>query len=527
MRSRPRLATAPLRTARDWLAIGFMLTTLTVLATLPSCSSATSQPEPGTLTVLLPRDVLDLDPRFVSDAYGHKLSRLIFASLVRIEPQTLEVVPDLAERVDLVSPTHYRATLRDGLRFSDGSTLDSADVVATFRGLLDPKLQSRYASTYARIARITALDRRTVEFELKGPHATFMTDLEIPIVRAEDGARRLPNGPGALPIGSGPYVLTRREVGRLELVANPHWYKGRAKYERLRMVVVRDDNTRALRLLAGAADLAISAIPPGLIPLFTRDQGFDIAAARGISTTYVGINTQAPALRDARVRQAIAYAIDRPALIEAKLGGRAALARSFIPPGHWAYAADTRSYAYEPALARALLDAAGVPAADRDGVRLRLSLRCGSDRSRISVARAVVAMLADIGLNVDLLPAETGTLIADLNRGQFELTIMQLPEVIEPHVLYWWFGRDRMPGPGREGSNRWRYTDPELELALERGRIQVDREARVAAYRDVQHLLAEALPVIPLWHEDVVAVRGPAAQDVIVPRDGRFSTLAR
>jgi peptide/nickel transport system substrate-binding protein len=502
-------------------------TALAIGIALASCSSATSQPEPGALTVLLTRDVLDLDPRFVSDLYGHKISRLIFASLVRVEPQTLEIVPDLAERVELLTPTRYRATLRTGLRFSDGSVLDSADVVATFRGLLNPKLQSRYASTYSRITQVKAIDSRTVEFELKGPHATFLTDLEIPIVRAEDGATRMPNGPGALPIGSGPYVLVRREVGRLDLRANPYWYGGKPKNERIRMLVVRDDNTRALRLLAGAADLAISAIPPGLIPLFTRDQGFDIAAARGINTTYVGINTSAERLRDARVRQAIAYAIDRPALIESKFGGRAEIARSFIPPGHWAYAADTRSYGYDPARARTLLDEARVPAADRDGVRLRLSLRCGSDRSRISVARAVVAMLAEIGISVDVLPAETGTLIADLNRGQFELTIMQMPELVEPHVLYWWFGRDRIPGPGREGSNRWRYTEPTLEAALERGRSQVDRAERVAAYRDVQHLLADALPVIPLWHEDVVAVRGPNARDVIVPRDGRFSTLAR
>jgi peptide/nickel transport system substrate-binding protein len=496
-----------------------------VLTAQFGCSNPDAQ-EADALTVLLPRDVLDLDPRFVSDAFGHKLSRLIFGSLVRVEPQTLEIVPDLAERVDLVSPTQYRATLRKGLQFSDGSTLDSDDVVATFRGLLDAKLQSRYASTYARITDVRALDRQTVVFELNGPHATFLTDLEIPIVRAEDAKTRMPNGPGALPIGSGPYVLTRRDVGKLELRANPHWYGGQPKHPRLRMIVVRDDNTRALRLLAGAADLAISAIPPGLIPLFTREHGFDITAARGINTTYVGINTQAPALRDVRVRQAIAYAIDRPALIESKLGGRAELARSFIPPGHWAFASDTRSYDYDPARARALLEAAGVPR-EHDGTRLRLSMRCGSDRSRISVARAVVAMLGDVGVTVDLMPSETGTLIADLNRGQFELTIMQIPEVIEPHVLYWWFGRDRIPGPGREGSNRWRYTEPTLEAALERGRVQVDRAARVDAYRDVQHLLAEALPVIPLWHEDVVAVRGQHAQDVVVPRDGRFSTLAR
>ncbi|HKU42320.1 MAG TPA: ABC transporter substrate-binding protein [Polyangiales bacterium] len=478
------------------------------------------------LTVLLPRDVIELDPRFVSDAYGLKVTRLLFGSLMRIDPLTLETVPDLAERVELQSPTRYDVTLRPSLRFSDGSALDSADVVATFRGLQDPKLQARYAPSYARIVKVEALDARRVRFELNGPHATFLTDLEIPIVRAEDAFRRMPNGPGKQPIGAGPYVLTQREPGRLALRANDHWYAGRAKHEYVRMLVVRDDNTRALRMLAGAADLALNAVPPGLVPLFTREAGFDVAAASGINTTYIGINTQAPSLRDARVRQALAFAIDRKALIEAKLGGRAELASSFIPSGHWAFASDTPSYAFDPPRARALLEEAGLPQPE-DGPRLHLALRCGSDRFRISIARAIVAMLADVGVEVDVLPMETATMLADLDRGQFELTLLQMPEVIEPHVLYWWFGQDRIPGPGREGANRWRYGDAALEAALERGRSHIDREVRTAAYRDVQHLLAEALPVIPLWHEDVVAVRAQAARDVVVPRDGRFTTLAR
>ena len=493
---------------------------------LAGCGEGSSKKPSDALTVLLPRDVIELDPRFVSDAYGLKVTRLIFGSLMRIDPISLETVPDLAEHVELRSPTRYEVTLRQGLRFSDGSTLDSADVVATFRGLIDPKLQARYAASYARIASVQALDARTVRFDLVGPHATFLTDLEIPIVRAEDAYRRMPNGPGKLPVGSGPYVLALREPGKLELRANPYWYGGRVKHDHIRMLVVRDDNTRALRLLAGAADLAISAVPPGLIPLFTPQQGFEVAAARGINTIYIGINTQAPALRDVRVRQALAYAIDRPALIKAKLGGRAELASSFIPPGHWAYAAGTHAYAFDPPRARALLDEAGLSPSG-DGPRLRLAMRCGSDRFRISVARAIVAMLADVGIAVDVLPMETATLISDLDRGQFELTLLQMPEVIEPHVLYWWFGEDRIPGRGREGANRWRYTDRTLEAALERGRSHVDRTERTAAYRDVQQLLADGLPVIPLWHEDVVAVRGPDARDVTVPRDGRFSTLAR
>jgi peptide/nickel transport system substrate-binding protein len=198
--------------------------------------------------VLLPRDAQELDPRFVSDIYGHRLSRLIFASLMRIDPMTLEAVPDLAESVDVVSDTEYRVTLRPGLQFSDGSPLDSADVVSTFRSVVDPALHARYAPTYARIADVQALDATHVMFRLDGPHATFLTDLELPILRAEDAHRRIALAADPAPIGAGPYLLAKRQPGLIELVPNPRWYGGTPHVPDVRMLVVRDDNTRALRL---------------------------------------------------------------------------------------------------------------------------------------------------------------------------------------------------------------------------------------------------------------------------------------
>jgi len=493
---------------------------------LSACTPSPRTRDQAVLAVVLPRDVQDLDPRYVSDAYGHKLSRLIFASLVRIEPQTLEAVPDLAESVDVISAVEYRVTLRAGLKFSDGSALDASDVVATYKSVVDPALRTRYAPTYARIARVEALDAQHVAFRLTGPHATFLTDLELPILRAEDAHRRIAVQGGPEPIGAGPYRLARREPGRIDLAPNPHWYAGTPRIPRISMLVVRDDNTRALRLLAGAADLALNVLPPGLVPLFTHDARFDVETAPGIGTTYLGINTQAPTLRDERVRRALAYAIDRNALVATKFSGRAELASSFVPPGHWAYAADTPRYAHDIVRARALLDEAGVTA-DPGKPRLVLLLRCGSDRFRVSIARAIAAMLAEADIEVTVQPTEMATLIADLDRGRFEITLLQLPEVIEPHVLSVFFASDRIPGPGHEGSNRWRFSNVELDAAFERGRRNLDRGQRRAAYADVQRILAQQLPVIPLWHEAVVSVRAVRAARVAVPRDGRFSTLAR
>ncbi len=494
------------------------------LVVLVACGRAPARDDDAWV-VVLPRDPEQLDPRYVGDAYGLKLSRLLHASLVTIDPVTLDVVPQLAESVSFVDATHVAVELRAGLAFSDGSTLDAEDVVATFRALVDPRVKSRYASTYARIAHVEADGPRRVRFVLHEPHATFLTDLEMPVLRAEDAFE--PAKATKPLVGAGPYRLLERVPGELLLGANPRFFGHKPTRTKLRFVVIRDDNTRALRLLGGAGDLALNAVPPLLVPLFEARSDFAIARARGVGTTYIGANLQHPILRDVRVRRALAHAIDREAVVRYKLGGRAALATSWIVPGHWAHDPGTTNYRYDPARSRTLLEAAGFHP-DADGVRFRLSIRTGSDRFVVSLVRAMVAMFREVGIEVDVRPSETATLLADLGKGRFELTFLQVPEVFEPHVLSWFFGSDRIPElPVREGGNRWRFVHPELDRVLERGRAQNERGARVLAYRAAQHILARELPVIPLWHEDVVAIHSRRLEGYVVPRDGRFGTLAR
>jgi peptide/nickel transport system substrate-binding protein len=477
------------------------------------------------LIVMLPRDAEQLDPRFVGDPYGLRVTRLLFASLVTIDPATLEVIPDLAESVAALSPTRFEVTLREGLLFSDGSPLTTEDVIATFEGIVDPALGSRYAHSYERIAQMRATGPRTILFVLREPHATFLTDLELPIVRGEDAHRRLATPEEPFPIGAGPYRLVKREAGILELRANPHWHRGAPKHPSLRLVVIRDDNTRALRMLAGQGDLAIGSIPPLLLPMFEEDSRFETRRAPGISTMYLGFQTKSPKLEDVRVRRAIGHAIDRALLVQAKYHGLAQVTESWIPRGHWAYADTLSPLALDPARARELLDAAGFVDPPGPAPRMGLVLRTTSDRFRQSVARAIAAMLRDVGIEVDVRPSEAATLIADLNQGRFEIALLQVPEVIEPHVLSWFFDSSRIPGPGREGANRWRYQNAELDSLFEIGRTRIEASQRRAAYARAQQILARDLPVLPLCQPDTVSVMRRGL-DVAVPRDGRFGTLA-
>jgi peptide/nickel transport system substrate-binding protein len=495
--------------------------------TLVCCAESTASGPDDPIVFVLPREIQQIDPRLTGDAYGLKVSRLVFASLITIDPFKLEPIVDLAERVEVLSPTLYRVKIKKGLKFSDGSDLDAEDVTATFRSVVAPNIGSRYARTYKRIKSMEMPDRYTVDFRLDGPHATFLTDLELPILRAEDEHRVFGLSGKPMPVGAGPYRVASIKPGRIELRSNPLWHRGKVQFPKVRMIVVQDDNTRALRMLAGAADLCLNAIPPLLVPLFLNRSDFRVTTAPGIGTTYLGINTEATPLNDRRVRRAIAHAIDRKAIIKGKFGNRARLARSWIAPGHWAYSDRTPFYNYDPRTARQLLDEAGYSSSGT-AFRMRVTLRIGNDRFRYSIARVVVAMLREVGIEVDIRPTEVAMLISDLNRGQFQLTMLQVPEVIEPHTLSWFFASDKIPIPGLvEGANRWRFLNRELDDVLERGRKHHIKRQRVMDYREVQRILAQELPVIPLWHEDTVAIANRRVWKYKVPRDGRFGTLAQ
>ena len=513
----PARSAQPCHNLRPWGLFSLLFWLL-----LAACTGDEGTRRDDALVVILPREPDQLDPRFVGESQGLRLTRLMHASLVRMDPISLLPVPDAAESVEQETPTLYRVKLRTHVRFSDGSALDADDVVATFDALKDPRVRSRYMSTYKRVVRVQKLSPHELTFEIDAPHATFVTDLEVPVLRAEDAFE--PQDAEHPPIGAGPYRLTGRSRASLDMRANPYHEMAQQIPPRLRFVIMRDDNTRALRLLAGAGDLALNAVPPLLAPLFEGRPEFQVRSAPGIGTTYLAFNLTHPVLQDVRVRRALAHALDRESLVRFKLNGRARLARGFVPPGHWAYADDVPVYPFDRKAASALLDAAGLPARP-DRPRLSLTLRTGSDRFVVSLARALAAMLREVGVDVEVRPSETATLLADLARARFEITLLTLPEVFEPHVLSWFFSSDRIPEHGHEGGNRFRYRSAELDAALERGRATSDRAARIAAYRTVQTIMARDLPAIPLWHEDVVAVTSQRLRDYRVPRDARFSTL--
>ncbi|MEB2324110.1 MAG: hypothetical protein OZ921_16475, partial [Sorangiineae bacterium] len=141
--------------------------------------------------------------------------------------------------------------------------------------------------------------------------------------------------------------------------------------------------------------------------------------------------------------------------------------------------------------------------------------------------RAIAQMLGDAGLTVRVVPLDLGVMLERLDSGNYDLATLQMPELTEPNVLSWFFSPTGVPGEGGAGRNRARYRSPAAgRLLAEASRVS-EPEQRRPLYQQLARLMAEDLPVVPLWHEDQIAVVSPRARGFVPSAEGRWLSIAR
>ncbi len=475
----------------------------------PACARTTRRSD--ALEVVVPNDAATVDPRFTTDVYGLRIARLCHLALVKPHPDTALPTPWLAQSLEDAEDGALIVTLRDDARFHDGRAVTSADVVATFRALGDERLRSPSLRVVAELETIEALDPRRVRFVPKRPRATLRGDLDVAILRAEDAA--LPRD--APLIGSGPYRFVGRAGGAIALDAAETWAP------RARPVVirtVRDEPARALRVVAGSVDVASNVLSPPLafsLPSRTDAAPGLVAFRRqAAATTFLALQCTRPPLDRPEVRRAIACAIDRRAIVDAKLGGAATLARSLLPPSIALAPRAPRDTPFDPASARSVLAPLGA----------QLTLVTTTDRTRLGIARAIAQMLSDVGVPTEVRTYEFATFFARLSAGDFDLAPLIASEISDPDVLRWYLHSDAIPP---RAANRARFRNRTVDALLDRGLATLELEKRRGVYEELDAILAQEMPYVPLWHEDHVAVVSSRASSFRPSVDGRWSALAR
>ncbi|MFN8057592.1 MAG: ABC transporter substrate-binding protein [Vicinamibacterales bacterium] len=475
-------------------------------------------PAPDHLTVAIAVSPNNLDPRVGSDEASQRVHNLVYNSLVNLDG-SLHVVPELAERLDLVDPTTYRVTLRRGVRFHDGRELSADDVVYTFTTLVDPSFVSPRRGAYSLLDHVTAVDRWTVDFHLKTPFASFPINLVMGIVPA--GATNL----AAEPNGTGPYRVVRFQPdASVELIRHEAYFDTPARVEHLTLKVVPDNTMLALELLNRTADLVVNDLAPDLVDELRREPRLAVVTSPGIDYAYVGINLRDPVLSDVRVRRALALGIDRHAIVEHLRRGLAVESHGILPPQSWAALDHARPVSRDVEAARRLLDEAGWPDPDGRGPASRLTLTLKVSNAEFPRLQAAVlqAELREIGVALDVRTFEFSTLYADVLRGRFQLFALQWVGVSDPDMLRRVFHSSQMPPLG---FNRGFYENPSVDALLDRAAATADEEARRELYAEVQRVLAVDTPYLDLWHKTNVVVARRELGGIDVPVTASFSFL--
>lgn len=499
-----------------------------VLALAAGCQPRDRRTPDDTIVVLIENPVGTLDPRFTTSNYETKFSRLVVPGLVALDTPDMAPRLELAEKMELIDELTWEVTVRADARFSDGTPVTAADVAWTYDTMIVAGSESVYAGPFReRFERLEVLDERRLRFHLVKPLATFTTDVDIGVLAAHaagpDGKFR-----GGRVIGAGPYKLGSLESTRLVLEANPHYHGEQPRLPRVDVRVVRDASARIVMLVGGSADLAQNVVRLDLIDDVSERDRIVIDAGPSALLTFMMFNNDDPALDDVRVRRAIALAIDRERIIEAKFSGRAVLATGLLPPGHWAYEPAVTRWDFDPERSRQLLDEAGFPDPDGDGPapRLRLVYKTSSDQFRVALARVIAAQLGEIGIEVEVRAFEFATFFADIKKGQYQIATMQTSDIGEPDYYRTYFHSSRIPtAKVPNDNNRWRYRNPRIDELTEQGRRVVDLAERKRIYSEVQRIIADEVPIAALWHEDNVVLTHRDVVGYQILPNARFNGL--
>jgi peptide/nickel transport system substrate-binding protein len=498
----------------------FFFTALSFFALVAGCHGPADHPPQNYLVVGIESNPLQLDPRFATDANSVRIDNMIYNALLRADEHG-RLQPELAEDWRRLDDRSYVFNLRKGVRFHNGKPLTAADVKFTYESILNPSFQSPFMGELRPLQSVEQTAAYQLQFHLTGIYAPFVEQFTRGIV---------PNGTligPRPPPGSGPFKVAAVESGeKVTLKANPDYWEGEPKLAGIVFKAVPDAMVRVLEFKKGTIGFMQNDIEPDLLPWLRENTAASIETHQGTTFQYIGFNLTHPILRQHKVRQAIAYAIDRDAMIHHLLKDTAVKADSVLSPLNWAYADDLRHWPYDPERAKQLLDEAGFPDPDGDGPRprFRLSFKTTNIDLRRRIAEAIKAQLEKVGIELDIRSYEWATFFSDIKSGNFHLYSLAWVGIQDPDILYQLFHTASIPP---EGDNRGHYSNPAMDRLLERGRTTMDGAERRAIYREVQNIFAEDLPYLPLWWWKNVIVKKPGLRGFVAYPDGELISLKR
>ena len=497
-------------------------------------TSTTCRRRSDTFVIALSDNIKTIDPigSPTVDAASERVRVLIFNSLVKKNEQ-FDYVPELASNIQRSDDgLTFTFTLRDGVTFHDGRQFTSADAKYT----LDTVLANTFAksasffegsgaSRKAYIKSVEAPDARTLVITLTSPWTGLLPNLVPIAIIPKDSYESQKTHP----LGTGPFKFKSYDQAQqvVDLDANASYWDGPPQMATLRARVISDSNAMQAELQSGRVDIAPlpTSLSPDAIKGLGSNPNLTLHQFTGSNINLLTFNTREAPLDNVKVRQAIAHAIDREGLIRDLLLGQGKIAHSILPESSWAYTPG-QTYNFDPAMAKRLLDEAGLRDPDGDGPQMRISKPIlfrisGSSAPARQYAAVIQNSLKDVGLPVAIEATEFNVMLEFIRRGQYQMAYSQWVGGNQDPIFYKnLFASSEIPTEARPGLNRSRYSNSEIDQILNEAINTYDHAAAKPLYARAQEIVSRDVPIFPLWYQANMVIAKKSVSNINVNASG-------
>lgn len=489
------------------------LSLLVALATLLLAGTEAGAAAPkrgGTLSISIETDLPTLDPLSLGSFNDRQAGQMLYDTLLDVDPKG-NVVPNLAERIEASADVmSFRLTLRSGVRFSDGIPYDAEAVVKNFERIMDPKNRCRCLSDLATVDKVEATGPLEVTIKMKSPSAHFpaaLTDV-VGMIVSPSAVQKYGADFGNHGIGAGPFKLKEWQRGaRVVFERNRDYWRGPALLDEVALVPLPDEQTRYASLKAGNLDIVMNAVARDVIDA-QQQKRFQVLNPGSLATHFVQVNTTAPHVSDSRVRQALAYALDRDAYNKVVNRGLSKIASTPFGTGSFPHEQVDGYPGYDLARARKLVAEYGKPIVIKLSVPTRASSLLG--------AQALQQMWKKAGIETEINSMESLQLIRMVNARDYQVALYRWAGGADPDKSVYQFFHSK------SALNRTALNNPEMDRLLEASRATADQAGRLKIYRQINNILARELPYLFLTYFDNISLANPSVKGLTLIPDGMF-----
>jgi nickel transport system substrate-binding protein len=491
------------------------------------CADAPAADRPETtLTVAWPSNVGPLNPHLYSPNQMFAQA-MVYESLVRYRADG-SLGPWLATSWT-ISPDGrvYTFVLRPGVRFSDGVPFDAAAVKKNFDAILANAPRHAFLELIAQIDRVEAVDPLTVRLTLKQAYYPTLHDLAVirpvrflsPAAMPESG--NTADGIKA-PVGTGPWILSETRLGEYDLFrANPDYWGEKPKFDRLKVRVLPDINTRAVALETGEVDLVFGsgALSGDTFARFRARPDLRTSTSQPMATQMITLNSKRPPTDDLAVRRAVLAGVDRAAILTGILYDMDKPAEALFMPNAPYADIGLKAPAFDRQAAAKLLDDAGWTLAlgakvrSRNGKPLAIDLAfVGNNAKQKAISETVQADLARIGIRVVLVGEEENSIYARQRDGRFGMIFGDTwGAPYDPHA---YLSSMRAPSHADYQAQLGLPMKAEIDAKISRALVSTDDAERRALFRWVLTTLHEQAVYLPVSYSTLLEVHRPTVENV-------------